>query len=135
WANLGFLYARQRRLADAERAYLRALTIDPGLAQAQVNLEAMEAQAGRPRPRLLQSLGGVRDLETRVVKHEYTEQTLALAQRLDRELPDSPKIRFFVGSLLMARGRPAEAVGPLEWVVQRQPANLWARINLGEAYL
>jgi tetratricopeptide (TPR) repeat protein len=135
WANLGFLYARKKRYADAERAYLRSLTLDPGLAQAQVNLEAMEAQAGRPRPRLLQALGGIRDLEARVLKHEYTDATLALAQRLDREIPDSPKVRFFVGSLLMARGRPAEAVGPLEWVVQRQPTNLWARVNLGEAYL
>src|SRR5256885_3022917 len=102
-------------ISDAERSYLRALTVDPGLRQAEVNLESLEAQNGRPRPRLLQSLSALRELEGRVVKRDYSEATLALAQRLDKDLPDSPKVRFFYGSLLMARGRPADAVAPLEW--------------------
>ena len=135
WNNLGYLYSVSKRYADAERAYVRALSLDPGLAQARANLEAMTKQSGRPRLKLLSALDDMSALENRVVKRDYSDATLALAQRLDATLPDTPKVRFFLGALLMARGRPGDAVAPLEWVTARQPGHVWAHLNLGEAYL
>lgn len=134
WNNLGYLYTLKKDWARAEQAYARALTIDPSLAVAEQNLAAAAAQAGRPRPKVLGSLAELRRLEGLLARRDYSESTLSLARRLDAELPDNPKIRFLVGGLLMARGRPAEAVSALEWVVARQPAHLSARLNLGEAY-
>jgi Flp pilus assembly protein TadD len=135
WNNLGYLYTQRGRVADALRAYESALRADPGLATAEQNLQGVAAQNGLPRPKILDVLARLRDLEARVMRRDYSDATLALAQRLDRELPDLPKTRFFLGSLLMARGRPAEAVAPLEWVASRQPNLVWGRMNLGEAYL
>ncbi len=134
WNNLGYLFTLRRRWDDAERAYSRALSIDPGLAVAERNLLAVSQQTHRPRPKILDALRDLRLLQAKVAQRDYSEATLSLAQRLDRELPDNPMTRFYVGSLLMARGHPAEAVAPLEWSVQKQPGNVWAHVNLGEAY-
>lgn len=134
WNNLGYLYTLDKRWKDAEHAYERALTIDPTLAVAERNLQAAAQQGGLPRPAILDALRDLREVEQRALKHDYSEQTLALAKKLDARLPDNPRARFFLGSLLMARGRAAEAVPVLEWVVDKQPGHVWARMNLGEAY-
>jgi tetratricopeptide (TPR) repeat protein len=135
WSNLGFLYAKSGRFADAERAYSRALVINPGFAQAQTNLEVLVRESGRPRPKLLDAVRDLRELEARAQKRDLSAATLALARKLDAELPDNPRVRFYLGSLLMALSRPAEAAAPLEWVVSREPGHSFARLNLGEAYL
>ena len=135
WVNLGFLYGTAKRYADAERAYARALALEPSLPQARANLEALQKQTGRPRLKVLDAVDGLRELEARAGRRDFSDATLALAKRLDETLPDTPKVRFYLGSLLMARGRPAEAAPVLEWVASRLPGHVWARVNLGEAYL
>ena len=134
WNNLGYLYTLRRRWDDAERAYTRALLIDPNLAVAARNLEAVAVQARRPRPKILSSIGDLRELEGRIARRDYSEQTLALSRRLDQELPDNAQARFFLGSLLMARGQAAQAVAALAFAAERQPGNVWVHVNLGEAY-
>ncbi|MDE2038527.1 MAG: tetratricopeptide repeat protein [Elusimicrobia bacterium] len=135
WSNLGYLCSLAKRYDEAQAAYLRALALDPELKPARVNLETLLRQTGRPHPAQLDAIAGVGELEGRILRHDYSPATLALAQRLDRRFPDNPKVRFFLGSLYMARGRPGEAARLLEWVVARQPDQVWARVNLAEAYL
>ncbi len=134
WNNLGYLRTLAGDLEEAERAYTQALSLDPSLLVAEKNLLALSAQ-GRPRAAILSGLSELRELEARTARREVSEESLALAERVGRRFPQNPKARFILGSLLLARGRSAEAVGHLEWVVAREGGQVWARVNLGTAYL
>lgn len=135
WNNLGYIETVAKNLDAAESAYVRALTIDPTLAVAERNLLGMTMQAKRKRPAILDRLAHLRELDARVGKRDFSDATLSLAKQLSSDFPDMTKVRFLLGSLLLARGRPAEAVAPLEETVSREPSHAWAHQNLGEAYL
>jgi len=49
--NLGYAYERAGRIREARAAYLRALAIDPGHAQAKGNLDGLGAKETEPGPR------------------------------------------------------------------------------------
>jgi tetratricopeptide (TPR) repeat protein/O-antigen ligase len=135
WNNLGYVETLRKDYPAAMAAYERALAIDPSLAIAERNLSALVVQHKLPRPAVLSRLADLRELEALVVKHDYSDKTLALASRLARQLPDVPKAQFYWGSLLLARGQFGESAAALERVVSRDPGHSWAHGNLGEAYL
>lgn len=135
WNNLGFLYSVDKDYPNAEAAYIRALTLDPDLAVARRNLEAVIQAAGGKRPQAARGLDALMETERRVGRKDYSDATIALARDAARLLPDTTKTRFILGSLLLARGRPAEALEHLEWAAGREPRNVYARMNLGETYL
>lgn len=135
WNNLGYVHSLRGAFAEAQEAYGRALAIDPGMVVAERNLAAVVRQAGGPVPPFVQGLDDIRRLEAMLARSDYSPAALSLAERASRLLPASPKPRFFLGSLLLVHGRPAEAIGHLEWVVRREPRHLQARLNLGNAYL
>ncbi len=133
WNNLGYLYSLRRRFADAERAYTQALMLAPNLVVAQRNLAALSRNLGH-RPAVLSALDGLRDVEGRIARHDYSDATLALAGRTAGALPASARARLLLGSVLLARGRAADALAPLEWAVARDAADPWAHANLAEDY-
>lgn len=135
WNNLGYAETLAKDYPAAERAYIQALTIDPSLSVAEQNLAVLAKRVGGPPPPILVRLNDLRDLDARVAKRDFSDATLALAQKLSREFPEMPKVQFLWGSLLLQRRRPDQAVAPLEWVVAHAPDNSWAHSNLGEAYL
>jgi tetratricopeptide (TPR) repeat protein len=49
WNNLGYAFQQAGRFRDAEAAYLRALTIDPGYALARENLRGLKARSDSAR--------------------------------------------------------------------------------------
>lgn len=133
WHNLGFLLVRKGRVDEAEKAFTEALLIAPGQAVSEGALRALAAKSGR-RPAILESLSQLRELEGRVAARDYSDATLALGLRLAAKLPEMAKVRFMAGSLLLVRGRPAEAAPHLEWVTQRSPGHTVAWTNLAGAY-
>ena len=135
WNDLGYVEMPARAFSEAQAAYSRALSLDPGMVVAERNLLAVSRQAGGPPPPAVQGLMELRQLEGLLARGEYSEAALNLAERAVRNLPESPKPRFFLGSLILVRGRAAEAIGHLEWVIKREPRHLQARLNLANAYL
>ena len=61
------------------------------------------------------------------------QESLRLAEEVGRFFPDDPKIRFYRGSLRLALQKIEEGAEDLLFVVDRQPDNLPARLNLARA--
>lgn len=134
WNNLGYLFSLEKDAVRAEEAYTRALRLDPGLKVAEQNLAAMARQRRGPKPAILDALDGFRQLQARINQKDYSESTLLLASRVAGQFPDLSEPRFIWGSLLLNRGRPAQAREALAVVVAKEPRHVWAHVNLGEAY-
>lgn len=134
WNNMGYALALGKHWQEAEAAYTRALAIAPDSALAERNLAALAAQSGRPRAPMLAVLGDMRALDAAVGRRDYSDRTLAMAASISRRVPDSTKARFLYGSLLLARGRAADAVPELEAAVAREPGRSAGHVNLATAY-
>ncbi|MFA6004132.1 MAG: tetratricopeptide repeat protein, partial [Elusimicrobiota bacterium] len=135
WHNLAYLLALQNRWPQAVAAYSQALSLDPKMAESERGLRTAWARSGLPRPPILEGLEGLRELDARLERKDYSPGTVALALRLAAQFPELPKIRFLTGSLLLAGGRPADAIAHLEWVAAREPRHVAALANLANAYL
>lgn len=135
WNNLGYALSLAKRWDEAQAAYERALSIAPDLALAERNLAALAAQSGRPRASLLAVLADLRTLDAAVARRDLSDATLALSLSISRRAPALAKARFLSGSLLLARGRAAEAAAELEAAVACEGGGrVSARVNLGKAY-
>ncbi|MBI5210553.1 MAG: tetratricopeptide repeat protein [Elusimicrobia bacterium] len=135
WNNMGYVMSLGKRWAEAEQAYVKALEINPDMRISETNLRSVLKQSGRPAPPIIQTLDLLRELERRLAASDHSEAALALAARVADSLPTVPRARFFLGTLLLARGRFEEAVGHLEWVAAREPTLVGARLNLARAYI
>jgi tetratricopeptide (TPR) repeat protein len=134
WNNLGYALAQKKEWAEAEAAYTRALTIAPELGLAERNLAGLAATSGRPRAPILAVIGDMRALDAAVGARDFSDRTLKLAASIARRTPDSAKARFLYGSLLLSRGRTADAVPELEAAVAHETTRAAGRVNLGAAY-
>ncbi|MDE2510724.1 MAG: tetratricopeptide repeat protein [Elusimicrobia bacterium] len=134
WNNLGYAYTQRRQWAEAEDAYTRALSIAPDLVLAERNLAGLAARSGRPRAPILGVIADMRTLDAEVAARDYSDRTVALAASIARRLPESAKARFLYGSLLLARGRAADAIPELEAAQARESGRAAGHINLGTAY-
>ncbi len=134
WNNLGFILAYRKDWSGAEEAFTRALEIAPDQATAVRNLERLSAQSGRPPAPMLLVLRDLATVTEAVGRRDSSDRTLALAASVvDRE-PKLLKGRFLYGSLLLARGRAADAVPELKYVTERLPTKAAPLLNLGAAY-
>lgn len=134
WNNLGYALALSKDWPAAEAAYARALAISPDLSLAERNLAALAAQSGRPRAPILGVLADARALDAAVGRRDYSDKTVALAASVAKRLPESPKAHFLYGSLLLARGRPADSVPELEKAAALDPKRAAGLVNLAAAY-
>ncbi|MBI5247094.1 MAG: tetratricopeptide repeat protein [Elusimicrobia bacterium] len=135
WNNLGYLMTMDKRWADAEAAYARALELNPEAPILARNLLAVAAQSGRRRAPILEDLTALQTLDAEVAKGDWSPKALARAQDLTRRRPSFLKARFLYGSLLLANSRPAEAAPELEAVVAADRGRAAPRVNLANAYL
>ncbi|MFA6318082.1 MAG: tetratricopeptide repeat protein [Elusimicrobiota bacterium] len=135
WNNLGFVMSNKGRWPEAEKAYVRALELSPDLRVAESNLRTVSRRSGGGPPPVLKALDGLRELETRLIRRDYSEQSLALARQAAAALPESSKARFMLGTVLLALGRDADALEHLEWASRRDPGLLGSRLNLARAYM
>jgi tetratricopeptide (TPR) repeat protein len=134
WNNLGYALALSKDWPEAEAAYSKALEISPDSALAARNLAALAAQSGRRPAPMLSVLADERTLDAAVGRRDYSDRTLALAASVAKRLPNFSRARFMYGSLLLARGRPADALPELEASVTLSPRMAAGRVNLGTAY-
>jgi tetratricopeptide (TPR) repeat protein/O-antigen ligase len=134
WNNLGYALSLKKDWPEAESAYTHALSIAPDLALAERNLMGLAVQSGRPRAPILAVLGDLRAVDAAVAKRDFSDRTLALAASAAKRAPDLPKARFVNGSLLLTRGKVAEAIPELEAAASEDPGRAPAQLNLGVAY-
>ena len=134
WNNYGFALASAGRWSEAEDAYARALAIAPDMGPAERNLAGLAAASGRPRAAILAVLAQMRSVDAAIARRDYSERVVAQAASIARRAPEIAKARFVYGSLLLQRGRAAEAVSELEAAVARDPGRASGRVNLGNAY-
>ena len=135
WNNYGYALAAAKRWREAEDAYVRALAIAPDMGLAERNLAGLAAASGRPRAAILGVLADMRAVDAAIARRDYSEKVAALAGAIARRAPEIAKARFVYGSLLLQRGRAAEAAPELEAAVARDPGRVAGRVNLGNAYL
>ncbi len=135
WNNLGYLLTLDKRWAEAEAVYARAVEIQPEAVVFERNLLAVASQSGRPKAAILKDLEELRSLDADVSKGDWSQKALARAAALTARRPAFLKARFIYGSLLLANRRPAEAVVELEAVIARDRARAAPRVNLANAYL
>jgi tetratricopeptide (TPR) repeat protein/O-antigen ligase len=134
WNNYGFILARRKDWAGAEDAFTHALRIAPDLTTAVRNLQGVSAQSRRPPAPILTVLRDLDEVSAAANRRDSSDRILALAASVCRREPELLKGRFLYGSLLLARGRAADAVPELEYVVARYPGKSSPRVNLGMAY-
>jgi predicted CXXCH cytochrome family protein len=107
--NLGVLYARTGRDAEAEAAYRAALKIDPDFTPANANLAQFYAERGR-----------------------LPEAEQVLRQALQRE-PGIGELQYSLGLLLAEQQRLPEAADALDKAARLLPERARAHYNLGLA--
>ncbi|UPT75910.1 MAG: tetratricopeptide repeat protein [Elusimicrobiota bacterium] len=134
WNNLGYLYVMDKRWAEAEDVYSRALELNPEAPALVRNLEAVAAQSGRPPAPALADSRELLALDAAVSKGDWSARALARAEALARRRPSLLKAKFLHGSLLLANGRAAEGAAVLEEVVARDKGRAAPRVNLANAY-
>lgn len=107
--NLGALYARTGRAAEAEDAYRAALTIDPDFTPARANLAQLYAERGR-----------------------LPEAEQVLREGLQRQ-PGIGELQYSLGLLLAEQQRLPEAAAALEQAAKLLPQRARVHFNLGLA--
>ncbi|HEX4046702.1 MAG TPA: tetratricopeptide repeat protein, partial [Elusimicrobiota bacterium] len=135
WNNYGFALGTAKRWPEAEAAYSRALEIAPDMAVAERNLAGLAAVSRRPPAPILGVLADMRAVDADIARRDYSDRVLALAASVARRAPTIAKARFVSGSLLLQRGRAAEAIPDLEAAVALDPGRAPARVNLGNAFI
>jgi tetratricopeptide (TPR) repeat protein len=108
---LGTIRAKQRRLADAEALFARAISIDPQFLGAHMNLAYLYLLKGVP---------------------DKTISELREVLRLD---PDNPDVSYKLARLLVSQGRADECIAFIETMKQAHSLPAPLLVVLGDAYL
>jgi tetratricopeptide (TPR) repeat protein len=108
---LGTIRAKQRRLADAEALFARAISIDPQFLGAHMNLAYLYLLKGAP---------------------DKTISELREVLRLD---PDNPDVSYKLARLLISQGRVDECITFIETMKQARSLPAPLLVVLGDAYL
>ena len=109
--NVGVAHLEQFDYKGAEGSFRDALKLHPTLALAKLNLAIAIFYAGRPAEALIQ------------------------AREAAKELPDKPQAHYILGLAARADDKLDEAVAAFERVLQLDPADAGARIQLGQIHL
>ena len=114
WYYLGRAYYTVARLADARKAFLTVLTLEPRHVKAEDNLGLIFESSGQPEAAI----------EAYRKAISWQEQSLQPSEQ--------PYVNL--GNLLMEQGRTTEAQGPLEKAVALASGNAFCHMMLGVYY-
>ena len=131
--NLGNLYARQRRFAEAEAEYAAARRLDPGFTPAYVGLAQIDAQQGRDADGewvLREALSRLPDdadlhhaLGLNLVRQHRSSEALTEIGRAAAIDPDNARYTYVYAVALNSVGRTDDAVAALEASHARHPTD------------
>jgi tetratricopeptide (TPR) repeat protein len=111
WRGLGIVHYKARRFEPAERAFRKALAIDPRRSGLKELLAAALRATGKPEP------------------------AIQLYEQAAGEKPDDPGVLNNWGNALVDAGRVEEAIGVLQRAVELAPSSSFYRVNLAKALL
>jgi tetratricopeptide (TPR) repeat protein len=142
--NLGNLFARQGRIAQARERFAAAVAADPRHANARLNLGRAFIAEGRPQVALPHLEEAVRMRPADAAAREALAQTLFRAGRPADAVPHYRELKRFaatpaglnnLGSALAAAGRLREAVAEFDEALRLDPDFAEAHDNLAVAYV
>jgi protein O-mannosyl-transferase len=128
--NLGNLYSRQDKLADAVLQYEAALRAEPNYAEAQNNLGSVLIRLGRRDEAVAHHLEAVRirpdylyvfNLANAYADAGKTREAVAQYQQALKLNPDSSVAHHNLGLVLQVQGRAQEAAAEFRAALQLQP--------------
>jgi predicted CXXCH cytochrome family protein len=131
--NLGMLYLRQQRFADAEAELATARRLDPAFAPAEVGLAEVYARQGHDRDgeavlraalaRLPESAELHHALGLNLVRQRRSAEALGALARAAALAPAAPRYGYVYAVALASSGRRDEAVAVLEAGHARRPGD------------
>jgi len=132
--NLGTLYTELGRYREAERAYRRAIELQPRFVPAYVNLAQLQSDMDREQEadgllsRGLALNPGSADLQhalgLSLVRQKRLDRALDALARAAELAPDNPHYGYVQAVALESQGRLEEALRVLQAVHERHPGNL-----------
>lgn len=141
--QLGSLYQRQGRDAEAIEQYLAAISARAGFSEALNNLGMVFAGRGDPAQAATWYRAAIRadagnweahnNLGGALMEHELYREAQTCFLQASRLQPEAPEPQLNLGLLLLRERRWVEAMAPLASVVQIQPNSATARNALGIA--
>jgi len=137
--HLGQALLESGELARAEQVFQAAAEMDAKSATAQLGLAQAQARQNKLKdaaPHFLRAVEldpGFRDALLELAERYEKNQQPAEAMSLYEQFPQNAGARERLAELLVAAGRPAEAIPHLEWVVAASPSTA-NRVALALAY-
>ncbi|MBI3297439.1 MAG: tetratricopeptide repeat protein [Elusimicrobia bacterium] len=131
--TLAGVKAKAGRYAGAEGLYAGLLRRQPNFPPAEQALRASLALSRRPAPEVLRQLDDFRRLEGLIGRRDYGDESLRLAKAAAAAFPDATAGWFYLGNLELIHGNAPAAESWLRRVVESDPSNLGAKLNLGQA--
>jgi tetratricopeptide (TPR) repeat protein len=115
WYYLGRAYYTKARLAEARKAFLAVLNLDPREVRAENNLGLIFESDAKP-------ADAMKAFQNAIVWQEHTPHP-----------SEQPYVNL--GNLLIEDGRAKDAIDPLEKAAKLAPGNAYCRLRLGTAYM
>jgi tetratricopeptide (TPR) repeat protein len=143
WVLLGRLYGASNNSVESEKAYNKALAVDPENEDALTGLATLYAALGdnakaaeklkaaadkNPNERTLIALG-----EAYEELHDYKNAAEAMSKALELQ-PENPKIAARVAADLMRSGQLDQALSLFEKMAAEDPRNQPAQMSIAEIY-
>ena len=149
WTSLGVTLAHQRKFSEAIQAYLKALKLNPGAAETNLNLGLSYFKSGElekaipPLEKTAAQMPGSTQIETVLGmclygtgKYREAVPHLQLAQPKDRESrnTENRELEFVIAQAYLWSGQYEKAKLAFQTMLERAPDSPQVQILLGEAY-
>ena len=131
WAFLGTVHMALNDPAEAEKAFIEALTVNPGYAQAQTALALLNTARGRTNEALTIARQAVASAPRNSAAHLALVNALLSSGRIDEAtealqpvlaaLPNDPEVLVMQGQLQMRKGRAEDARASFSKALDAQP--------------
>ncbi|MHB9155178.1 MAG: tetratricopeptide repeat protein [Endomicrobiales bacterium] len=133
WNNLGYVYTKTGKDAEALEAYRKALEIDPDFETARRNVRFTLNRLGAPDRSFDEQETLMRHVEENIAAKNWTA-ALSSCERLAALAPRSFKARLYLANIYFTLGRVTDAIREYKAALEREPGNPAALGNLGLAY-
>lgn len=131
--TLAGVLSQQGKHAEASARYQALLRRIPNFHAAEQGLRGAVKDGKLPPPAILAQLAEFRRLEDMLAARDYGAAALKMSRAAADAFPESVVAWFYRGNLELIHGDGSTAEGLLRRVVAKDPNNLGAKVNLGQA--